>query len=455
MALKAQTISGNLSGMPNERIELEGFSGLGTYAISNGLTDAKGDFKLNYAPTDYGVGYLKASNDKTFIVILSEENVYLEGINLTDSESLHFKKGKENTLFEQYAREHPIHEQALSAWDYLEKIYKQDPLFTNESKILEIIEVEKKRINQKDQLFLTQLPANSYVKWYLPVRKLVSSIAVIAQYRAAEIPQTIQAFRETDFSDIRLYKSGLYKNLMESHFWLIENSGLPLDTVFVESNVSIDLVLKSLNKNKQQYNEAVSYLFDLMEQRSLFKSAEYLALKALNESEAILDAKLAKRLESYRAMVKGVIASNIKFEGTLVKNGKDLIGPYGLSDIKDPYTLIVFGASWCQACSEEMAKLIPLYGKWKEKGIEVVFIALDTDPQAFQSYTSIMPFYAACDFKKWDTQSAKDYFVYASPTFFLLNQSREIVLKPTSVAQIDAFVEFTLQRSAKSSPLPL
>jgi hypothetical protein len=103
-----------------------------------------------------------------------------------------------------------------------------------------------------------------------------------------------------------------------------------------------------LNKNKQQYNEAVSYLFDLMEQRSLFKSAEYLALKALNESEAIIDAKLAKRLESYRAMVKGVIAPNIKFEGTLVKNGKDLIGPYGLSDIKDPYTLIVFGASWWQ-----------------------------------------------------------------------------------------------------------
>lgn len=445
MALKAQTISGNLSGMPNERIELEGFSGLGTYAISNGLTDAKGNFKLNYGLTDYGVGYLRSSNDKTFIVILNEENVYLEGVNLTDFDSLHFKKGKENTLLEQYAREQPIHEQALSAWDYLEKIYKQYTLFNNESKILEIIEVEKKRINQKDQLFLNQLPANSYVKWYLPVRKLVSSISVIAQYRTAEIPQTIQAFRETDFSDIRLYKSGLYKNLMESHFWLIENSGQPLDTVFVESNVSIDVVLKSLNKNKQQYNEAVSYLFNLMEKKSLFKSAEYLALKALNESEAILDANLAKRLEYYRVMVNGAIASDIKFEGTLLKNGKQLETPTNLSNFNSPYTLVVFGASWCESCSEEMSKLIPLYGKWKEKGLEVVFISLDTDPQAFQSYTSIMPFYAACDFKKWDTQSAKDYFVYASPTFFLLNQSREIVLKPTSVAQIDIFVDYNIE----------
>lgn len=445
MALTAQAISGNLSGIPNEKIELEGFNGLGAYAISNGLTDAKGNFKLNYTPSDFGLGYLKSSDNKSFIVILCGEDVSLEGLNLNNPESLSFKKGQENKWFEQYAKEQPLRDQALSAWDYLEKIYAQDTLFKNESKTIETIAAEKKRINKENQLFLDQLPGNSYVKWYLPLRKFIRSIPMIAQYKITEIEPTIQSFREMDLSDNRLYKSGLYKELMESHFWLIENSGKSLDSVFEQANTSIDAVLKSLRKNKQKYNEGVSYLFDLMEQRSLFKSAEYLALKALNESEAVLNVNLVKRLEFYRAMKKGVIAPDIKFNGSLVKNGKDLQGPYNLSDIKDPYTLVVFGASWCQACSEEIAKLIPLYTKWKEKGIEVVFISLDTELKAFQNYSSIMPFYATCDYKKWDTQAAKDYHVYASPTFFLLNQKREIILKPVSVAQIDTFVDYNME----------
>jgi thiol-disulfide isomerase/thioredoxin len=444
-ATKAQTISGNLAEMPNEKIALEGFNGLSTYAISNGLTDAKGNFKLKYAPNDFGVGYLKSSDNKSFVVILCGEDVLLEGLSLNNPESLSFKKGQENKWFEQYAKEQPRRDQALSAWDYLEKIYAQDTLFKNESSAILAIATEKKRINTADQLFLDQLPGNSYVKWYLPLRKLIRSTPMIAQYKITEIEPTIQSFREMDLSDNRLYKSGLYKELMESHFWLIENSGKPLDSVFEQANRSIDTVLKSLRKNTQKYNEGVSYLFDLMEQRSFFKSAEYLALKALNESEAVLNVNLVKRLEFYRAMKKGAIAPDIKFNGSLVKNGKDLKGPYNLSDIKDPYTLVVFGASWCQACSEEIAKLMPLYTKWKKKGIEVVFISLDTDREAFKNYTSVMPFYAACDYKKWETQAVKDYLVYASPTFFLLNQKREILLKPTSVDQMDVFIDYNMK----------
>mgnify|MGYP000698501213 CR=1 FL=1 len=120
-------------------------------------------------------------------------------------------KGKENQLFAQYAKEHPRREQAISAWNYLENIYNNDSLFQQQKESLKAIHQEKLRINKEDTQFLNKLPANSYVQWFLPIRKLVSNVSIIAQYHTEEIPATIAALRNVDYNNPRLYKSGLLK----------------------------------------------------------------------------------------------------------------------------------------------------------------------------------------------------------------------------------------------------
>lgn len=69
--VQAQTISGNLSLLPNQPIRLEGFNGLKTYPISTTTIDERGNFELNYSKTDYGVGYLISADDRPLFVILS------------------------------------------------------------------------------------------------------------------------------------------------------------------------------------------------------------------------------------------------------------------------------------------------------------------------------------------------------------------------------------------------
>ena len=130
--LLAQTITGNFSKLPNQEIKLEGFTGLKTNAISATTTDEKGNFSLKYSKPDYGVGYLMASDNKPFFVILSGENIEIIGEALSSTETINATKGQENSYFQQYAKEHPRREQALSAWNYLEKIYTSDPLFSNQ-----------------------------------------------------------------------------------------------------------------------------------------------------------------------------------------------------------------------------------------------------------------------------------------------------------------------------------
>ena len=55
----AQSISGNLSLLAGQKINLEGFDGLKTYPISNTSLDEKGNFKLTYSKADYGIGYTR------------------------------------------------------------------------------------------------------------------------------------------------------------------------------------------------------------------------------------------------------------------------------------------------------------------------------------------------------------------------------------------------------------
>ena len=50
------------------------------------------------------------------------------------------------------------------------------------------------------------------------------------------------------------------------------------------------------------------------------------------------------------------------------------------------------------------------------------------------------PFYSACDYKKWDTQAAKDYYVSSSPTIFLLDSNNKIILRPPTVASLDSWL---------------
>jgi len=437
--LNAQYIIGNLNQLSNVPIQLEGFDGFKTYSISSSTIDEKGNFKLTYSSADYGMGCLISSENKPLIVILSEENIELIGESLSFIETIKFKKSQENQWFEQYTNEHSKREQALSAWNYLEKMYTQEPIFSLQNEINTNIINERIRIKAEDTSFLNSLPINSYVSWFLPIRKLVSSVSNIAQSQPEEIPVTLAELRALDYADQRLYKSGLLKEALENHYWLIENCGKPLDSVYIEMQKSIDAMMDNLIKDNKKFNEVTSYLFLLLEQHSLFPASEYLALKVLNQSNCNLDSNLAKQLESYRAMKKGNIAPDMDFDRSLFANNTTILKK--LSDSKAKYTLVVFGASWCPKCMEELPEIASLYDKWKSKEVEVLFIALENDKNAFTNFAKVFPFSSYSDLKEWDSKIVKDYFVFATPTLFLLDNNRKILLRPNSVKQMDAWVD--------------
>lgn len=436
------TISGHFLSLKNQTIRLMGFNGMGTYAIDSTQVCESGSFTLQYALKDVGMGYISAADNKPYFMVLEKQAIELKGESLSVPESISIIKGAENKAFVGYATAHAKREQTLSAWEYLQKIYQGDVLFSNQKSVNQSINSEIKRIGKQDLDFLSNLPSNSYAHWYLPIRKLISSVSTVAQYKTQEIPATIAAFRKIDYADSRLYKSGLLKDALECQYWLLENRGLLLDTIYKDMNLSTDFILKSISKNEQLYNEITKYLFDYFEKHSLFQVSEYLAIKTLTQNSCTINDTLANQLESYRAMKVGNTAFDISFTGDVFENGLAIKTPKRLSEISAKYKVVIFGASWCSACSEEMAQLFPLYSKWKAKGIEVVFVSLDTDKTAFQNYANVMPFISFCDYQQWNTPAAKDYYVSSSPTIYLLDNNNKIILRPRFIKTIDTWIDY-------------
>lgn len=438
------SIIGNFPPLAGQEVKLIGFQNVGIYTIDSVKVSEQGIFTLKYTDKDWGMGYLSAADNKAYFVVLAKENIQLKGDVFNPPDRVHVLSGKESQWFVQYANEHSKREQALSAWVYLNKIYDQDSLFSKHKKTQQSIASEMQRIEQEDIDFVNNLDVQSYVRWYLPLRKLVSSVSTVAQFRTEEIPTTINAFRNLDYTDARLYKSGLLKDVIESHFWLMENMGQPLDTVFKEMSISIDFMLANLSNSEDKFNIITKYLFNLLEKHSLFQASEYLSIKVLTQNSCVVNDDLAKKLESYRAMKKGNVAPDIVFTGDVFKSAMELKKTKKLSDIQSAYKVVLFGASWCPQCVEELSQLRFLYPKWKSKGVEVLFVSLDSDKAIFEKFSKAFPFISMCDYKQWDMKAAQDYYIFATPSMFLLDNNQKIVLRPNSVKQMDAWVDFYL-----------
>jgi len=70
----------------------------------------------------------------------------------------------------------------------------------------------------------------------------------------------------------------------------------------------------------------------------------------------------------------------------------------------------------------------------------VVYISLDTDQATFNTAFKDVPWPSYCDFKGWNTQAVKDYFVNGTPTYVLLDKDLKILVHPNSIAHANSWV---------------
>ena len=424
-----QTLKGTLTQHAGQQLTLTGFAHYNTQELSKTTLDSLGNFTLTY-PKDYnGMGVLQTQDNSTLFVVLTAKAITIYGNHLKLPNSIVFTNSIENTNFATYTNTQGLYRNAMSAWTYLDDLYQKNAFFENHNTIKTAIKEEQSYLKSKDAAFIANLDTQSYLRWFLPYRTLVQDMPYIVQKEPQRIPEAIQKFRNTDFNNLKFKTSGLFKELIEGHYLLLENMGQSLDSVYAQMNVSTRYLIDDLKENEDLLNEVSAELFDNFEKRSLFEASAYLSVSLLNDNQCDLTDDLVSKLESYRKMKVGNTAPEI-----VLDHSKKL------SDIKT-HKLVGFGASWCPHCTEELPKLENYANTWNDNNIELIYISLDTDKKDFDKTYLDKPWQSYCDFKGWDSQAALDYFVAATPTYFLLDATNKILLRPKSVEHANAWMK--------------
>lgn len=429
-SLFAQSIKGIFLQAKNSEISLTGFNGYTEKTLGKTITDSLGNFELYYPQEYVGAAILQIKNSSSVIILLNHENILMQWKELKDFSTLQFSNSPENDTFSKGVTLNQETENKLAGLKFLlpqyEKLPKQQKWLRQEI------------VNQEQQFsnYLHQLPKNSYAKYYLKIRKLITDFPLTANRYIERMPQHEVEFNALDFSDEKLSSSGLLKELLEGYFKLME-SHLEPQEMYAHINSGIDALLKSLETNSTLQQEVAQHLFNYFEKRSLFTAAEHLAIVMLNQTHCQLSEKSTNLFEQYRKLAVGKIAPNIFH----LKNENDL------KNLNNSYKLVVFGASWCPNCQIDYDKLKGNYHSLKEKyDVEVVYISIDTDFKVFDAYYKEAPFITYCDGKGWDTQAAKDYHVFATPTYMLLDKELNIVAKINSPEHLEAWLANRIKR---------
>ncbi|NOX46014.1 MAG: TlpA family protein disulfide reductase, partial [Chlorobi bacterium] len=241
-------------------------------------------------------------------------------------------------------------------------------------------------------------------------------------------------FDPIDFSDVELVRSNIYTTLAIEYMSLYSNSNFTQEQLENSFIVAVDKIMYEAMDNNIIYDFIVDYLVGGFERFHFDKVLDYIAENYAPEQCENEERKtdLQTRLSKYAELTNGKQAPDINIpdvDGNTIK----------LSRIKAEYTLVLFWASWCPHCNETLPKIQNIYeNSTNRKKLEVLSISLDTEKGEWKSAidTANYTWLNACDLRGWDSKSATDYNVYATPTMFLLDKNKKIVAKPITFAEL-------------------
>jgi thiol-disulfide isomerase/thioredoxin len=234
-------------------------------------------------------------------------------------------------------------------------------------------------------------------------------------------------FDELDYSHRDLINSGAYTHNIVRYIMLYRDPSLDQSALEKEFMKAADMVLKHTNADPEVYDFVLNYLMEGFERLKLDNVLKYIADNYMNTICKTDDGStLQRRMEAYSKLAVGLQAPDI-----VLRNMQNQ--EIRLSAIEKPYTLVVFWASWCPNCEE----MLPRLKKWYiSRAIDLEILAVSLDSVQADWKKSIerneYSFLNGCDLKAWNGKAVSDYYIYATPSLFLLDRSRKILAKPLS-----------------------
>ena len=124
--LLAQYVYGEAKSLKGKTVFLNFYNGFQKGNISSVIVDQNGVFKLSFDSTYYGLAFLTTGIDDELHLILNSKNIKVITNDIGFYNADDIIDGKESKLLNEYKKIYFKSDQLISAWMYLNNIYKND-----------------------------------------------------------------------------------------------------------------------------------------------------------------------------------------------------------------------------------------------------------------------------------------------------------------------------------------
>lgn len=379
----------------------------------------QGFYRLTF-PNNRNIDFLFDGND---IKLKTHVSAILDSIEIISSES--------NRLYYSFVKLNKAYKTKTDLLQLLLLRYPKEDSF---------YQLVQKRINQLQDEYLE----------FVTVKSQKEPASFIARYiRSASLPTVsfnssseqqlvflkAHALDNVDFDDAELIFSDAFTNKTIEYLTYYRNPQLPKELLEKEFMKGIDSVVSRAKVNTIVYQHVAEYLLDGFKKFGFDKVLDYIVDNYVIKDDLCLDEKLGntiqRRIDQNKNLPVGAVAPNFTMTDI---SGK----PVELNKIAKQKVLLVFYASWCSHCKTILPQINEL--QKRKKDFEVVAISLDTNKDEWKNFVdkNKLNFMNVSDLKGWDGETAQKYFIYATPTMFLLDVTKKIIAKPTTFEELDS-----------------
>ena len=155
---------------------------------------------------------------------------------------------------------------------------------------------------------------------------------------------------------------------------------------------------------------------------------------SLHSSPFYRDLKI--KAEKIRTLGQGAVAPDFQLP---TPDGQQVT----LSSYRGKYLLLVFWASWCGSCREEIPHLMDIHEKYHADGLDILSVSVDNKKEAWEKALaeSNMPWTQVSDLKGLKSAVAKLYGVQGVPAVWLINADGKIVAHNIRGEQLDTMLK--------------
>ena len=380
-------------------------------------TDANGVFMFNFAGKEVGLYRIHADNKDYFDVIYNGEDIRLETNIRNMKSSMKVLESVENQQLYAYVAPAELSEYKIGILRELVKIYPEGKFLSSAEKELE----KEKTINSTCLSKAIKMKSGTFASRYLSYFKEINmNISEPVDKKTAYIN------RNFPMDDPDLINSNAYHHFVVSYLKKYEPSEY--------LNAAREILDYLKTGNQEVFSCVFDYMLTGFEMMERYDDLYELSTTYGNSCSS--EGNLKTRVKSYTDLRVGAKAPDIEIETI---EGEDVV----LSQMKSKYTLVIFWATWCENCKEEIPRINEAISLFKRAGVDIVAISIDEDETEIKKYVkdNNISFKVASDLLGWEGRAVLDYAVYATPSMFIVDRDMNIVAKPITGEQLFSAVE--------------